>query len=354
MTEIYKFATEMTNAGVLKEISIGRNDLIQDCIERMKKSVRNKSTCQILFLGPRGIGKSHILLRVLHDLSDLDNIVPIRLVGDDYTIYDLNVLCRQILDMLNIPCKNRDAISYCRYRLRELKNNGKHVVLFVDNLQLLFENISPDLGKLRSIIQSDQSLSIIGSTVTSFDAITSYDEPFYRFFNTNHIESLTEEQTFELIKKRLVLAGKDHLLTSLNHHINYIHLLVNGNPRLIHMMADIIIRNNSYSSQEENTTLLLDELTPVYLGRMESMSPQQRRIFDVVAMSDEQLSTTEIAGRLNILKPSIVVAQLHRMQEDGMVKKIKLPNKKGTRYNITEQLFKMWRVMRQTRVAPRV
>lgn len=349
----FNFIPNLSNRDDLEKISIGQNKIVRDCIERIKKIACNKSTCQILFLGPRGIGKSHMLLRILHGLSDSDNVVPIKLTGDDYTISNLDVLCRRILDMLNIPCKNRDAVSYCRYRLRELKNNNKHVVLFVDNLQLLFENISPDLGNLRSIIQSDQSLSIVGSAVTSFDAITSHDEPFYKFFDTNNIKSLTEKQTFELIEKRLILTGKDHLLPSLNHHIKYIQLLVNGNPRLIHMLTNIIIRNNSLGSHEENTALLLDELTPVYRGRMEAMSPQQRRIFDVIAMSDKQLSTTDIAERLNILKPSIVVAQLHRMQEDGMVEKRKLPNKKNIRYNITERLFKMWHVMRQTRVAPK-
>ena len=336
----------------MEEISVGRNELVQDCIERIKNSAHNKSTRQILFLGPRGIGKSHTLLRIFYGLSDLNEVTIIRLAEEEYSISSLDDLCQRILEVLDIPYDGKDVTAYCRNKLNELKNDGKPAVLFIENLQLLFDQISSDLGKLRSIIQSDQSLCIVGSTLTYFDLISSPDEPFYKFFDIKYLQGLTEEQVFELIRKRLVLSKKEFLIKSLEEHterVRGIQLLTGGNPRLIHILAEIIVQKNSLEDLERNLLSLLDQLTPFYQARMETISRDQRKIFDTIALSEGPLSPTEIAKRLNISKPTIVVAQLRRLQKDGLVENVKFSNKRGTRYQIIERLYRIWRELRLTR-----
>ena len=205
----FKFTPDLMDVNELEKISIGRNELVQSCVERIHSSIRNKSTSQILFIGPRGIGKSHTLLRILHCLSNSDTVTPVRLAEEEYSISGLDDLCRRILEVLNVPCCDENITAYCRNELNKLKNDGRPVVLFVENLQMLFEQIRPDLEKLRSIIQSDQSLCIIGSSLTYFDSLLSPDEPFYKFFDIKHLRGLTEEQVSELIKKRLEFSKKN-------------------------------------------------------------------------------------------------------------------------------------------------
>ena len=353
----FKFTPDLTDKDDLEEISVGRDKLVHDCIERIKNSVHNESTRQILFLGPRGIGKSHTLLRIFYGLSNSDKVTIIRLAEEEYSISSLDDLCQRILEELDIPYDGKDATAYCRNKLSELKNNGKMAVLFVENLQLLFDQIYSDLGKLRSIIQSDQSLCIVGSALTHFDLISSPDEPFYKFFDIKYLQGLTEEQVFELIKKRLVLSKKEFLIKDLEEHLGRvggIHLLTGGNPRLIHILAEIIVQKNSLEDLERNLLSLLDQLTPFYQARMETMSRDQRRIFDMIALSEGPLSPTEIAKRLNNSKPAIVVAQLRRLQKDGLVENVKFSNKRGTRYQIVERLYRIWRELRSTRGASKV
>ena len=339
----FKFTPSLTDSNDLKKISVGRVELVRDCIESIKST---RGTRQILFVGSNGMGKSHILSLIFNDLHDSTNIEMIRLAEEEYLISSLDDLCRRILDDLNSPYDGDNAVLYCRTMLNELKNNGRKVVLFVENIQSLFEQISPDLGKLRSIIQSDQSLHIIGTATEPFDLITSPDEPFYRFFDTQYIYGLTDKQTFELIKKRLIGSQKEHLVKPLEKHAGNIHVFVDGNPRLIHMMSEIIIQNNSLDGMGENILRLLDQLTPLYRGRMESMSPQQRAIFDKIILADGKISPLEIAGQMGIANPSVVIAQLHRLERDGTVKKLKFYNKKGVKYHVTDGLFRMWRNMR--------
>ena len=287
----FKFTPDLMNQDDLERISVGRNKLVEDCIRRTKNSIYNKSTSQILLIGTRGIGKSHTLLRIYYNLSNSNEVTPVRLAEEEYSISSLDDLCKRILELLGISCET-NVTAYCRNKLNELKNDGRPVVLFVENLQILFEQIYSDLGKLRSIIQSDQSLCIVGSALTYFDSISSPDEPFYKFFDIKHLQGLTEKQVLELIKKRLALSKKKHLIKSLNEHterINGIHLLTGGNPRLIHILSEIIVQKNSLEDLEQSMLLLLDELTPLYQARMETMSHEQRKLFDAIALSDGAL-----------------------------------------------------------------
>ena len=251
----------------------------------------------------------------------------------------------------------KNAILYCRDVLSRLKNDNEPVVLFVENLQMLFEQIRPDLGKLRSVIQSDQSLCIVGSALTYFDLISSPNEPFYKFFDVRHLQGLGKKQLHELIKKRLELSNKRHLIKYLETHNNSIggiHLLTGGNPRLVHILAEIVIQKNSLKDLERNLLLLLDQLTPFYQARIETMTGEQRKLFDTIALSEGPLSPTDIAKRLNISKPASVVTQLRRLQKSGFVENVKFTNKKGTRYQIAERLSRIWRELRSTQGANRI
>ena len=355
--EFFKFTPDLFSENELEETSVGRNQLVQNCVDRIRNSIRNKSTSQILFLGPRGIGKSHTLLRIFHRLSNSNEVTAIRLAEEEYSISSLDDLCRRILEVLNIKYYEENVTSYCSNELNKLKNDGKPVVLFVENLQMLFDQIRPDLERLRSIIQSDQSLCIVGSALTYFDSILSPEEPFYKFFDTKYLQGLTEDQVLELIKKRLEFSKKKRLIKNLEKHaerIRGIHLLTGGNPRLIHILTEIIVQKNSLEDLERNLLSLLDQLTPFYQARMETLSGEQRRLFDTIALAEGPLSPTEIAKRLGVSKPASVVAQLRRLQKNGLVENVKFTNKKGTRYQIVERLYRIWRELRSTRGASKV
>ena len=100
----FKFTPDLISKDELEKISVGRSELVQNCIDDIKNSIHNKSTSQILFLGPRGIGKSHTLLRIFYRLSDSNSVTAIRLAEEEYSISGLDDLCRRILEVLEIDC----------------------------------------------------------------------------------------------------------------------------------------------------------------------------------------------------------------------------------------------------------
>ena len=65
----FKFTPDLINEDDLEKISVGRNELVQDCVERIKKSIHNKSTRQVLFFGSPGHWKEpHIVTNILQSV----------------------------------------------------------------------------------------------------------------------------------------------------------------------------------------------------------------------------------------------------------------------------------------------
>ena len=341
---LYKHMIEFNNPEYLNEISVGQTQLIQTCIDRIEKFSRGGSPCNTLLIGPNGIGKSHALSIIINKLTKSKNIISIKL-GEEYNISNFDDLCERILAVIGVPYSGDDVITHCRRILNELKHDGKTVILFTENLESMFSHINNDLGKLRTILQSDRTMCIVGGSCRYFNSITSPDEPFYRGFDIEKLRPLTNDQILELIQKRLVIAQKIQLAESLEKYPRSIQdpmLLVNGNPRLAHILADIIICQDSLYGLKINK--LLDSMSPQYIERTNNLSEQQRIIYDYIVLLDKSISATDLAQKIKIAKP-VVITELRRLRKKGLLEDVKLANKKENRYCITDHSYSIWRRM---------
>ena len=100
------------------------------------------------------------------------------------------------------------------------------------------------------------------------------------------MKGLNEKEMEDLIRKRLIIAQKQELanqLSKFRERIKGIHVLTGGLPRLIHSLCEILIQQNSLDEMETNLLTLLDQLTPFYQTRMESMSPEKRKVSSAIA-----------------------------------------------------------------------
>ena len=346
----YKYTPDLMTGQDLEEISIGREKDVKYVVDKLSQAISKKYTTHMMFVGPRGIGKSHMLLRIMNKMSKISTSV--RFAEEEYSINSIETFFQRIFEILQLPEKPQN-IEEARKFLKKLNDDKKPAILYVENMQMLFDQISDDLAKLRSIIQTDQSFYVIGSATNSFPEISSPDEPFYNFFEVKWIKGLTENEVKKLLQKRFELADKkqlSELLEKNSQRIQGIHLLTGGNPRLVHMLAEILIQKNSLEDLEKNLIHLLDQLTPFYQAKIESMSKEKRRIVDAIALSDGPKSPTEISKIIN-MKPTIVVSQLRKLEKEGIVEVIKLEDKKTTRYEIVERLYRIWRELSSSATA---
>lgn len=340
----------------LVNISVGREELVKYTVEKIISTAKSHLSTNIIFIGQRGIGKTHLLLRIFYKLRESSKITPVRLSEEEYSITSIRHLFEKILEIMKENYSEENVVEDARQIFKEKKSKGKPIVVFVENLQLLFDQINEDLPKLRSIMQEDNSFSIIGSAVTEFDQITSPDAPFYNYFEVHYLKGLSEEEISELIRKRLQIANKENLIKSMGDYedrIKGLHILTGGSPRLIHTLCEILVRKSSFADLEKNLLELLDQLTPFYQTRMETISKEKRKILDTLALSDGPLTPTELAINTN-MKNTIVVSQLHRLQNDGLVEPVKFTDKKNVRYQVSDRLYRIWREMRTIRGSTRV
>jgi DNA-directed RNA polymerase specialized sigma24 family protein/DNA-binding MarR family transcriptional regulator len=120
-----------------------------------------------------------------------------------------------------------------------------------------------------------------------------------------------------------------------------------GNPRLALMLYRVVSRSD-VTEVRRALEKLLDEVTPYYKAKVETLPPQQRKILDHIARvsgeTNEGLTPGEIAPAVR-LSPNQVSSQLKRLSELGYVRPANLRGRSSC-YALSEPLYAIWHQMR--------
>lgn len=340
MTSVLKFTPDKMDEVDIEAVHVGRTRMLESVVERIRKMIRAGGTMNVIFTGQRGMGKTHMLKMIRYRLSG--HIVPVAFAQEEYSMSTVDEFFSRVLEVLGEDHDGTEPTYHARGVLKRYRAEGKPVVIFAENLQTLFLQMEEDLGKLRSVIQEDESFFIVGSALAVFEQVASMDAPFYNFFEINRLRGLDVEEIRELVHKCLPkkngLAGRRD---SNRHELDGLRALTGGNPRLIHMLCDGMNGKNYSVDLEDSLMALLDQMTPMYKTRMEAMSTETRKIFNALAAADGPLTPTELANRIQA-KTTTVTAQLNRMKNESLVGPVKFRRKKETRYQITERPYRVW------------
>ncbi len=344
----YKFTPDLMSKEDLEYISTGREKTVANIVKKLQNSISSNLATHILLVGQRGIGKTHTLLQIYHKLNEFNNFTTIRLSEEEYSVTSVEGLLKRILEELDVEFDENNVEATALNAFNNLKNQKKFPVIFVDNLQMLFEQMGDELPKLRSILQEHNPFCIVGSALTVFHEISSHDEPFYNFMDVTFLKGLSVKVMRALIKKRFERGGEKELLENFEKYtkrVNGIRILTGGNPRLTHALCEILLQKHSLADLESNLLELLDQLTPYYQVRMEQLPVSQRKIVDTLSQEKGPISPTELA-QITKMEVASVVTQLRRLENNGIVEAIKFRDKKKTSYQVTERLYRIWREMR--------
>lgn len=378
MAELFKFTPALERPENLQKFLVGREPLVKRLLQAIDKASGSKTIQHFLLIGPRGIGKTHLLLLLYYTVKGVirwdggfGNLSrawePVLLSEEQYMISSLPELLLEVLkhvkEQAQAPndesrlltylqsAKMLDETTECEileYLLQRRSETGKRILLLLDNFQMILGNFSEeDRSRLRSILMSQDLFMIVGTAPTLFDAIVNYEEPFYNFFEIIWLKEVTLEEIEALIKKRLEHDKRTDILERFDDYrprIRAIVHLTGGNPRLILSLYQIFTEGG-ITEVERALLRLLEELTPYFQDRMKELSPQQRKVIEAMALADGLLTPTEIAQAAH-LGVNIVTGQLKRLQKLGYVRSHKKKGKREVLYDISEQLFRLWRQMR--------
>ncbi len=339
------FTPSAMSPQTLEAIFVQREPLAQQIQARIRESAFTDAKSHTLLVGPRGIGKTHIvslLYHRIHEEKDLAARLRIAwLREENWEITSFLELLESILTALageypETGLKDRigelirldveEAEAEAERLLLEILGD-RTLLLIVENLNELFEGLEEDgQHALRAFLENHRNTVLLATTPSLFHGVSEHESPFYNFFNVSHLRELTRKEAAEMLEKVAQLRRDqelaDYLHTdSADNRLQVVEDLAGGHPRIWILFAGCLTR----SLLDELVPLfmkMLDDLTPYYQDRMRYLPPQQRKIVVYLCKRQGAIPVKEIAEGCR-LAPQGTAAQLHQLEEKGYVRTAK-------------------------------
>ena len=333
MALVSAFTPWLTPRTQLEALLVGRQALLDDLVDRIRRAATTHSRQHTLVVGPRGAGKTHLLALAYHrafDLTDQDGRFQLaRLPEDPWTIASYRHLLAAILADLDPSASTIPGCLVPLPSVAELEShltrhfqNGGVIVVLVENLDEVFAQIGLEgQRQLRHFLQTTPyPLLLLATTPTLGRSLSSQSSPFYGFFDTLPLAPLTLNQALELVLRVAQTRDDQGRLAAALHQVvakrrlEAVAHIAGSQPRLwvtfgqtltpegIQRLADALMET-------------FDDLTPSYQDRVRALSPQQRLVVGELASADHPLPVQDIARRVDITEKTAarLVRELARL-----------------------------------------
>ena len=373
------YRSGVTSSERLRHTSVAREHLLDNAIESLRGSVDRKSKSHLLFIGPRGIGKTH-LLSCIEDAVQSDetlsaSVVIVRFPEEsnrtlsfaDFLIGMCGILKEVLEDepmwaelFAEVETEEDDAkvadtlVPAIR---KENRRRDRTLLVMLENLgEVLTRQIrdQSDVAALRKFLMADNGCLLLATAPLHFDGITDIGQPFYDFFDVQILENLSFEETVEVIRLNLEWEERTDILETLDDmrpRLQALYRMTGGNPRLTMMLYELIA-HESVTSVQDQFHLLLDRISPFYQGRLNDLPPGQRALLECLAsMRDQEKTPAAIAARMRMSQQE-TSSLLKRLADAHYLRADQHPQDRRSRlYTIREGFFDIWLAMNLSRDA---
>jgi tetratricopeptide (TPR) repeat protein len=370
--ELYYNPEQMPDAEI-KQTFVGREPLLNELLDIVRRQPKGAGVQHVVLIGARGMGKTTMLLMLRFAVLDGDlhkKWQPVRFPEESYAVTDLADFWLAAIRHLAyetgdtqlaargdvLPKEFTAAESLADAGLAVLRDwsrqHGKRLLLLVDSLDMVLDQINSttENARLRDALMNDGTFMLVGGATSFFHEARAYDQPLYNFFRTWNLDSLDGEQIDQLLLRRAAADKRTDFEWQLQRNearIRTLHYFTGGNPRLVLMLYRIIASSDLIDVQR-GLEKLLDEVTPYYKAKIESLPPQQRKILDhiarVSARTHSGLTPTDIAAETR-LPVNQVTSQLKRLSGLGYVRAANV-RARSSWYSLAEPLYAIWHQMR--------
>ncbi|MEO9126250.1 MAG: ATP-binding protein, partial [Microcoleus sp.] len=202
-TLISRFTPSLMAPETLEAILVQRHTLANYLVENIRESALTANKHYQLLIGPRGIGKTHLVSLIYHRISKMEDLQDKLLIAwlreEEYGIASFLDLLIAILRAIGkeYPAEYQAQLHDAVEGLYESPENAESVaalllrdfignrvlLLIVENLDDVFSGLG-DIGQkqFRAYLQTYGFLTILATSQSLFDGIESRDKPFYGFF----------------------------------------------------------------------------------------------------------------------------------------------------------------------------
>jgi tetratricopeptide (TPR) repeat protein len=367
-----RFTPSLLSSEDLEAVFVQRHALAERLIEQIRESTLSAAKHHNLLIGPRGIGKTHLVALIYHriasmnDLRDRLRIAWLR--EEEWGVTSLLDLLLRILRALReeypeeLPedriealyqeppaHAERLAITLLREMLR-----GKTLLLMVENLDDLFLGLGAEGQQaFRAFLQEGGDCTILATAPRLFSGIKLQNSPFYGFFRVQHLAEFSFEDAALLLERIARLRGQDDLANFIQTptgraRIRAIHHLASGCPRIYVILSEFLSRE-SLDELVPPFMRMLDDLTPYYQARMAWLSPQQRKIVEFLVDYRAAATVKEIAKRC-FMTQQTASSQLNKLSEMGYV--VSQASGRESFYELRESLMRFCLEIKKQRRQP--
>jgi tetratricopeptide (TPR) repeat protein len=364
---------------------VGHTVLLEQLLSAVGEQRGHGTVQHYLLLGPRGIGKTSILLtlrdRIGADPTHSSHWFTIQLREEEYfirTLRDLLDLTLQALaadenlaeaaDLAERVHKERDdekSLAIAMDGLRAISRmHNKRILLLIDNFDRVFPATATGRRKKRSrdneyrafrkLLSTESFLMVIGASVRLFEEIATYDQAFFNFFCPIEIPPLSDDEIYELLFKCADMDENSAFRQNLHEikdKVRAITYMTGGNPRLVLMLYDVL-RQREMLPIVQALRETVGGLTPMLKHILDDMPRQQSKTLDALVRIGGTASPSSIA-RLARLPLNVVTAQLGRLKDARFVVVEGVGKGNPATYRLSDPMFRTWYQMRYLRPAGR-
>ena len=345
-----------------------RTSELESILESLRESTRN-SNPHTLVVGPRGSGKTHLLLRVAAAARRDDALAwlfPVVFAEESYEVSTCGEFWLESLSHLveQAPAGEQDSLRLTYNDLRTVQDDRvlaercigtlldfadrhkKRLLLLVENLNMLFSDFGdPDVGwQLRKTLQTEPRIILLGSATSRFEEIDSPERALYDLFRVVALRPLDTNEC-EILWR--TVSGK----TSSTRAVRPLEILTGGNARLLTIIARFG-SGQSFGELMSNLLDLVDEHTEYFKSHLESLPPKERRVYLGLARLWKPSTAREVAD-LARLNTSLCSALLKRLVKRGAVT-IEGGTPRRREYYLTERLYNIYYLLRRGQGADRL
>lgn len=361
---ILSFGAKSVDPGILEQLLTGREKNAEYLFNVLDGIVHHGNNQQVLVIGQRGMGKTHLLRLLYHRCQEFiktGRLVVAYFSEEEYGVSDyFDFLTRVLYAFIRW---NLDDLPFLEENLGKLQNapvseqvfmlediireyiSDRPLLILAENFADLLNGMgSGEQGKLRAWIYANKRVSIIATSQALSDDFDKEDRPFYGFFQLYYLKSLSYKESYNFLISLARLEGRkevvEHIKTKGKAQVRAVYDLVKGNHRLLVTFYEFL-KNDTLAKLSNHFIKTVNDLKPYYETYIRYLPPQQQKILRYIALSRKP-QPGAIISKNCFIDPKSLSKQLSELTRKNLIEVIQdKVDRRNKLYDINEPLLRI-------------
>ena len=342
-----------------------REKELQSIFSDLKNLDWTKPERHYLVQGGWGSGKTTLLYRIYYEVKNdkglSANVIPILFHEEPYRARNLCELWESLCERLEGVAGFKGITHELKGRLEEedfesrsfevianaLKREGKHLVVFLDNVGSLMDKLNKqECTRLHEILLTSPDICVIGASATALEHTYDHSKLFFDCFQFVCLNDLNASEGISLLRRLgevFERPGIRKIIDEQPERIETLRRLTGGAVRTMALLFEIC-SNDECGNAFADLETALDRITPRYKHHVEGLSARQQEVVDSIALCWDAVTAKDISKKAR-MEGKVVTAQLKELEKNRIIEKIEQTGTKNNLYRIKDRFFNIWYLM---------